>query len=752
MKWSLILSCCSIITILLFTACSEPEQTSQAKAENPTQAMIRLVNEANSKVDALKNPYSLNAQRASHFFNLAQQATDGAQQVNYYAQYAYESLNAGNNEEAIKILEQLLPVIQQTNPPSPEGVRMVKRLLALAYFRIGEQTNCIDRPNTESCIFPISEQGVYTVTAATERSIQLFEEVLQMAPDDYEALWMLNLAYMTLGRHPKDVPAKWLIPREKFNSPIDFPRFPDVAAKAGFRDVALSGGLAVEDFNNDGLLDVMASSWGLNDQLRFYVNLGNGQFEERTQQAGLLGVTGGLNMTHADFDNDGWTDVLLLRGAWLASNGKIPNSMLRNNGDGTFTDVTLAAGLLSYHPTQTAAWADFNLDGWLDLFIGNESTFGTTDQECELYLSNGPDPETGMVTFSNHTATMGAGDIRGMIKGVTAGDINRDAFPDLYISYYDRPNKLLFNLGKEKGGAHEVNFRDITAYANIGAPVNTFPCWMWDYDNDGWEDIFTASFSALGSSASASALTAQYYKGLPTETQPYLFRNLGNGQFENVAPKMGLTEPMFAMGSSFGDVNNDGFLDMYIATGAPSFAALVPNKLYLNNKGKSFIDVTTASGTGHLQKGHSVGFGDFDNDGDEDIFCVLGGAFDGDVFGNSLFLNPAGNKNPHVTLLLEGRKVNRSAIGAWVVVNVVDPDGSIRSISRTVNTGGSFGGNSLQLEIGLGPATSIQDVTVVWPNREKTIEVFTGIALNQRVKLVEGSGKAEALPQKEFSW
>lgn len=742
----------ALLTILFLVPSCSDAPAPQAKEETGTEAMIRLVNEANSKADFLKNSYSQNGRRAAHYLSLAEQSTDMVARINNYAQYAYESLNAGNNEEAIQALEKLLSVIGQMNPPNPAAISMVKRLLGLAYFRIGEQTNCIDRPNSQSCIFPISEKGVYTVTAATERSIQLYEELLKDNPDDYEAIWMLNLAYMALGRHPEKVPAQWLIPRKKFDSPISFPQFPDIAAKAGFTDVGLSGGVAVEDFNNDGLLDVMASSWGLNDQLRYYVNLGNGKFEEQTTQAGLQGVTGGLNMVHADYDNDGWTDVLLLRGAWLANNGQIPNSLLRNNGDGTFSDVTIAAGLLSYNPTQTAAWADFNLDGWLDLFIGNESTFGTVDKDCEFYISNGPDPKTGQVTFTNQIASMGAGEIRGMIKGVTAGDVNRDGYPDLYISYYDRPNKLLLNLGGDSAPSSQTTFRDITSQAGLGAPVNTFPCWMWDFDNDGWEDIFTASFSALGSEASASGLTARFYKGLPTETQPYLFRNLGNGKFENQAQKAGLQEPLFAMGSNYGDIDNDGFLDMYIATGAPSFAALVPNKLYLNNKGQSFVDVTTASGTGHLQKGHAVGFGDFDNDGDEDIFCVLGGAFDGDVFGNSLFLNPTGNKNPNVTLLLEGRQSNRAAIGARVAISVAEPDGSIRTFYRTVSVGSSFGGNSLQLEIGLGKAVAIREITVVWPNREKTREVFTGVELNQRVKLVEGSGKPQALPKKTFSF
>lgn len=734
---------------IFFFACAiEPASEQQ---DNGTQAMIQIVKEANARINPMEVPYYFNAQRADYYYQLATQNPDGSGALQNMLLFGYESICAGKNEDAITELEKILPKVEALLPPQPDLLYNVKRLIALAYFRIGEQNNCIDKPNLESCIFPISEKGVYAITSATERSIQLFKELLQMNAKDFESIWMLNLAYMTLGLYPGEVPEEWLLPPRSFQDQARLPRFPDVALKAGFNEIALSGGVAVDDFNNDGLLDLFTSSWGVNDQLRFFINLGNGAFEERTIEAGLEGVSGGLNMTHADYDNDGWTDLLLLRGAWFGKNGTIPNSLLRNNGDGTFTDVTIESGLLSYHPTQAAVWADFNLDGWLDLFIGNESTMGTNDQPCELYLSNGKDPGTGTVTFTNHIDKPGIPEIRGMVKGVAAGDVNNDRYPDLYISYLDRPNRLLLNLKNNPADPHAVGFSDITLQTGVGEPVNSFPCWFWDYDNDGWEDIFVAAFTIQGGT-SAAGLAAQHYKGLPTQSQPRLFRNLGNGTFEDVSGKMGFDEPLFAMGSNFGDVNGDGFLDCYIGTGTPSFAGLVPNKLYLNNGGESFADVTTSTGTGHLQKGHAVGFGDFDNDGDEDIFSVMGGAFEGDVFGNSLFLNPIGNNSAWLTLLLEGRKANRSAIGARVLVNVADPNGKIRSVSRSVTTGSSFGGNSLRLEIGLGEASEIKEVYVAWPSQEKAVEVFSGISLNQTVKLVEGSGKPEPLTFKHFNF
>jgi hypothetical protein len=127
----------------------------------------------------------------------------------------------------------------------------------------------------------------------------------------------------------------------------------------------------------------MISAWGAHDQIRYFHNNADGSFTERTKEAGLTGVMGGLNLIQADYNNDGHVDFLLLRGAWLGTEGRQPNSLLRNNGNGTFDDVTDEAGLLSFHPTQAATWFDFNHDGWIDLFIGNEST-SADPHPCEL--------------------------------------------------------------------------------------------------------------------------------------------------------------------------------------------------------------------------------------------------------------------------------------------------------------------------------------------------------------------------------
>ncbi|PSQ81222.1 MAG: hypothetical protein BRD40_03570, partial [Bacteroidetes bacterium QS_1_65_9] len=228
------------------------------------------------------------------------------------------------------------------------------------------------------------------------------------------------------------------------------------------------------------------------------MNDGDGGFVDRTEEAGLTGLVGGLNTVHADYNNDGYEDVFVLRGAWLGEQGRRPNSLLRNNGDGTFTDVTYQADLDAYHPTQTAAWADVNGDGHIDLFVGNESsakvdpfsgdTASTTvsPHPSALYLNQGDE------TFDEVASSAGL-DVRAYVKGSAWGDVNNDGRPDLYVSVLGGPNRLFVNQGldDEEGGP---TFEERAKEAGVQAPLFSFPVWFWDYNNDGHQDLFVSGF------------------------------------------------------------------------------------------------------------------------------------------------------------------------------------------------------------------------------------------------------------------
>ena len=223
--------------------------------------------------------------------------------------------------------------------------------------------------------------------------------------------------------------------------------------------------------------------------------------------------------------------------------------------------------------------------------------------------------------------------------------------------------------------------------------------------------------------------------GRPSEhAKARLYRNRGDGTFEDVSAAMGVDREALTMGANYGDLDNDGWLDFYLGTGAPDFRVQVPNLMFRNDGGRRFQDVTTSGGFGHLQKGHGIAFGDVDGDGDQDILAVMGGAYESDVYQDALFENP-GHGNRWVTLRLEGTTANRSALGARLRLDLRTADGR-RSIHRVVSTGGSFGSSSLQQEIGLGDAREIERLEVAWPGGG--VETFEDVPMDRIVLVREG--------------
>jgi hypothetical protein len=178
---------------------------------------------------------------------------------------------------------------------------------------------------------------------------------------------------------------------------------------------------------------------------------------------------------------------------------------------------------------------------------------------------------------------------------------------------------------------------------------------------------------------------------------------------------------------------------VYIGTGEPKFDALLPNRMFRNDGNGRFQDVTTSGGFGHLQKGHGIAFADLNNDGQQDIYEVMGGAFTGDQYYSVLYANP-GHKGHWVTLKLEGVQSNRAALGARVRVIVAIGNGE-RSIYRTVTTGGSFGCSPLRQQIGLGNAESIVAIEIFWPVTGKT-QRLPGVPMDRFYKVHEDAGAA----------
>jgi hypothetical protein len=650
-------------------------------------------------------------------------------------------LKAGDSAGAVEQLEELRRVCREKGIVlKPDFEREVRSTLAIAYLRLGEQENCVLNHGQSSCLFPIRMEAVHTVTRGSEGAVRELSALLDEDAGDKESQWLLNLAYMTLGKYPDGVPAKWRIPSSRFDSEADVGRFKDIATDVGLAVNGHSGGAVAEDFDGDGLLDLMVSSSGPMDQLRYFHNNGDGTFSDWTLRAGLTGETGGLNLIAADYDNDGHADVLVLRGGWWGQHGKYPMSLLRNRGDGTFEDVTEKAGLLSLHPTQTAAWADYDNDGWLDLFVGHEAN--TTESHPSQLFHNNHDG-----TFTDVTEANGFGDL-GFVKGVAWGDFNNDGRPDLYVSRKGAANLLFRNDGPkdvEHPRADQWKFTEVAAQAGVAEPTESFAAWFFDYDNDGWPDLFVAGFYV-----DTIQDVGAFEMGLPHKAEtPRLYHNNHDGTFSDVTKQAKLDRAILVMGSGFGDLDNDGWLDVYLGTGDVPYEALLPNRMFRNDRGKGFQDVTTSGGFGHLQKGHGVVFADFNNDGNEEVFEKMGGAFAGDSYTSVLYENP-GHTNHWISIDLEGVATNRPAFGARIAVKVRE-DGVERTIYRTVGYGSSFGGNAARQHIGIGKATRVEEVEVTWPV-PGTGQKFAKLTADRFYRLRQGDSTMEPLALKSFAY
>ncbi len=492
--------------------------------------------------------------------------------------------------------------------------------------------------------------------------------------------------------------------------------------------VNLAGGAGMEDYDGDGLLDLVTTTWNQCEPMHAFRNDGKGGFENVTASWGLGSQLGGLNLTHADYDNDGDVDLLVLRGAWMYDAGKIRKSLLRNDLDGParrFVDVTAEAGLADrVYPTQAAGFQDYDGDGDLDLYVGAEAA-GKNFYASQLFRNDGDG------TFTDVAAQAGVENVR-FAKAVAWGDYDNDGDPDLFVSNFG-DNRLYRNNA-------DGTFTDIAPELGLKKPVpESFPTWFFDYDNDGDLDLFVADYRQQAAQVSASYFGATFPSG-----NPMLWRNDG-GRFVEVSRQLGITRPAMPMGSNYGDLDNDGWLDFYLGNGEPDLASLQPKQVYKNDRGRRFVEVTFAGGFGLLPKGHGVAWGDLDNDGDQDIFEQLGGFYPGDEFTNVLFENPGPGGN-WITLRLEGRRANRSGIGGRIEAQVRE-GGERRSIHVVVGSGGSFGASSLQQEIGLGAATVIDQLIVRWPRPGET-RVYANVAVNRFYRVVEGNPELEPIAMK----
>ncbi|MSQ95696.1 MAG: CRTAC1 family protein [Gemmataceae bacterium] len=617
--------------------------------------------------------------------------------------YSYE----GVPKQAYQCLQAARTLAESAPELAAAKLYTIIYMQGIVSLRLGEDENCLMCRGEGACVLPILPAAFHTMPEGSERAIRHFREYLQQFPDDLEVRWLLNVAHMTLGEHPHKVDKNQLIALDSFlTTEHSIGAFTDIAHLVGLKDrLNHAGGAVMEDFDNDGLLDIIVTAKDPTTPMAFFRNKGDGAFEDVTVKACLANQFGGINCVQRDFNNDGHMDLIIVRGAWIQH--KMRLSLLKNNGNGTFTDVTKQAGLWGPINSHSAAWIDFNNDGHLDLFVCCDQT------PNRLYLNNGNG------TFEDFAAKAGVEGRKKYCKGATWLDY--DGLPDLFTSYLGAPSQLFHNNGNG-------TFTEVTKEMGIDGPAIGFSSWAFDFDNDGFLDIYVTCYDRSLGDIVKGMIGQPHARDISR-----LYRNVGGKKFVDVTMEMGLDRVFATMGSNFADFDNDGYLDFYLATGDPDLATLVPNRMFKNLAGKGFADISASSRTGHLQKGHGVACGDWDRDGNVDMFVELGGATPGDRFRNALFQNP-GHDHNWLTVKLIGVKTNKAALGVRIkaITNADTP----LTIHRHITSGSTFGGNPLQQTLGLAKATKLATLEIYWPT-SKTTQVFTNVPVDQAIEITE---------------
>jgi hypothetical protein len=503
-------------------------------------------------------------------------------------------------------------------------------------------------------------------------------------------------------------------------TPTPLPTFEDVTAKSGinfrhsFGEQKLSSimeatgsGCAWIDYNNDGLLDLYVVSGryvdgvtkfskpdGVDATNHLYRNNGDGTFTDVTEQAGVGGKGFGMGVTVGDFDNDGYEDIYVTN--WNSA------ILYHNNGDGTFTDVTAKAGVENPHFGTGATWIDYDRDGKLDLFVGNYLKFDP-DAKREYFSADAfPGPldyegdadrlfhNNGDGTFSDVSHKAGIDNPLGRAMGLTAGDYDNDGWPDIYIANDTMESYLYHNNhdGTFTNVAQDVN----VAFGANGEATSAMNPIFGDYENRGWQDIFVSDM--------------RYHR---------LFHNPGReGFWLDTTVETGVAAvsgQYVAWGDGFFDFDNDGWKDLFIVNGGLHWLIPMEDSVLRNNGNSTFTDVSSQLGSYFKFKkvGRGACFADYDNDGYIDAFImVLGGK------GILLHNNPppVGVRNHWLTIKLIGTKSNRDGFGARLEAIA----GDLHQYIEATAENGYLSQGDPRPHFGLGKHTEVDKLIIHWPS------------------------------------
>lgn len=494
-------------------------------------------------------------------------------------------------------------------------------------------------------------------------------------------------------------------------------------------------GVAVFDYNNDGLLDIFFVNGAAipsleKEDIRFYNRLyrnnGNGTFTDVTQQAGVAGIGYSMGVAAGDYDNDGYEDLYVT--------GVNHNQLLHNNGNGTFTDVTSRAGVAGVNAkygktwAMSAGWFDYNNDGKLDLLVvnyvgwdlGNEPACSVNriPSYCSpdkykglpnfLYRNNGDG------TFTDVSEASGLGTQIGKGMGVAFADYDGDGYADIFIANDTFRNFLFHNNGN--GTFSELGILAGVAYSQDGKSIAGMGADFRDSDNDGRPDIFLT--------------------GMVNDTFP-LYLNRGKF-FEDLTSQTGIaraSQSRTGWGNGIFDFDNDGYKDLFVACGSildnsweiDQLPAKLPN-LLLRNDGGTFEDESQVAGPALRRAAmhRGVAFGDLNNDGRMDIVTVSLNDRP------EILLNDSTPTNHWLILKLEGSKSNRDGIGAKIKIQPEPGQAQYNQLTTSVGLASS---SDRRVHFGLGQAKLVRTIEINWPSG--THQMLHAIAADQVLNVKE---------------
>jgi hypothetical protein len=278
----------------------------------------------------------------------------------------------GEPKKAYAVLEQIRSELEQNPSAAQTTLYTVIYLQGVTSLRRGENENCIMCRGESSCILPISQAAIHIHPNGSRQAIHHFMEYFEEFPDDLAVRWLLNVAHMTLGKHPTGVDPRFVVSLDHYlKNEFNIGKFHDIGHKIGVISFTQAGGAIMDDFDNDGLLDLVTTTFDPTSSINIYRNNGKGTFDNQTSTSGVSNQYGGLNCVQTDYNNDGYLDIFVIRGAWLSH--PMRPSLLRNNKDGTFTDVTDESGLMYPANSIAAQWADYDNAGWICLSAARNS-------------------------------------------------------------------------------------------------------------------------------------------------------------------------------------------------------------------------------------------------------------------------------------------------------------------------------------------------------------------------------------------